>query len=240
MLLRTGWSSHVFRNDNLTIHLTHYFMRNLLQKKILLVLLCIPALAKAQFNKGDIFLGGTFSGSYSHSDHPEYGNTSSYKNSGKSISVYPSMGFFVNERFAVGPQLGLSHYTSESTSDTYVQKNRTNAYSVGVLGRYFFPISSQFLFTLSGDLYYSRSKARNENAAVGGSENTRTTKSYEVGLQINPTFLFFPSPHWGFEAGIGSVGYSHSQSLSDNSKQDNISVSYGSVYLGVAYYFRKS
>ena len=210
-------------------------MRKLLQKKILLILLCIPAMANAQFSKGDVFLGGNVTGSFFHNSQP--GNAT--KNSGNSISVYPNIGFFVNERFAVGAQLGLSHSKNEYTGNTYSQNSRANGYSVGALGRYFFPISPTFMFAISGNVYYSRSKNRTENTNVD-SESNVTTKDYQTGLQVSPTFLFFPSSHWGFEASIGSLGYAHSQGLSNNSKQDNVTANYGSVYLGVAYYFRKS
>lgn len=214
-------------------------MKTLLKKNILLILLCIPAMANAQFSKGDIFLGGNVTGSNSHASQPGNGNFYYNKNSTRSFSVYPTMGYFVNERFAVGGQLGFQHSVTEYTGNSLSQTNRTNGYSVGVLGRYFFPISSTFMFALTGDVYYSRNKNRVENTNAG-SESESTSKAYETGLQIIPTFLFFPSSHWGFEASIGSLGYAHSQNLSNSSKQDNVTLNYGYVSLGVAYYFRKS
>lgn len=66
------------------------------------------------------------------------------------------------------------------------------------------------------------------------------TESYQLGLSLWPSLIFFPSPKWGVEASFGSLTYSHSQNLSVDTNTNHFYLDYGTIQFGLAYYFRKS
>lgn len=196
-----------------------------------------PIVVHAQFSKGDAFLGGTLSGSYSDfSSAKNPMGLNYYVRSIYSYSISPTLGFFTSKRFALGGTISVGGSGTEIGPDTNMQKNYTTNGSVAVMGRYFFPLSEKFMFALTADVFYSRSKDDNAN----GDGSRSIDKSYSTGLHVKPTLLFFPSRRWGFEASVGSVQFVHDQSLTKDVKTDNFNATFGAVSLGVAYYFRKS
>ncbi|AYB30016.1 autotransporter outer membrane beta-barrel domain-containing protein [Chryseolinea soli] len=209
-------------------------------KKIFFLLLFAPILVKAQFNKGDVFLGGNISGAYSHSAPTGNDNGSNgQRYTGTSYTLSPTIGFFTSQRFALGGNIQYGRSSSDSKNDTNRQENHTATGSVSVLGRYFFPFNEKFSFALTGNIFYARSKSDSEYSGPNFYQQN-TNKSYSMGVVIKPTFLYFPSTRWGFEASIGSLQFVHDQSFTTHSKSDEFSTTLGTLSLGLAYYFRKS
>jgi hypothetical protein len=199
-----------------------------MKKLLLIFLLFLPALAKAQFHKGDAFIGGTFNVGYNKRVKSD--QSTGYTQT--SLSIYPQAAIFLNSRFALGGKLGFggSHLAYDN-SDYY---NRS--YGVGAFGRYFLLAREKFSIALTGTVTYDRTRTKNE-FDFG---DKYVTKMYSLGASIRPAFLYFPSPRWGFEASVGTLSYTHDQNLSYKNKTDNFNASYGDISLGVAYYFRKS
>jgi len=202
--------------------------RSLLILRLALPLLSVPFLAKAQFSKGDIFIGGNASAGYNR----QLENGPDTKQHGSRFSISPNAAVFVSPRFALGG--ALSVYRSHNQNSSYDAYSRI--YGVGVLGRYFLLAKEKFSIALTGTVGFNRTI----NKIKYSYSDASTGKSYSLVAAIRPTFLFFPSPRWGFEASVGTVSYSHGQSLSQDSKADNFNAGYGNFTLGVAYYFRKS
>jgi hypothetical protein len=206
-----------------TSNIIHYTM-----KKLLLILpLLLPVLVNAQFRKGDAFIGGTFNAGYSKrlKDEQIAGYTQ------VSFSSYPQVAVFLTPRFALGGTLGFggAHTTYESSD----YSSRT--YGVGALARYFLLAGEKFSIALTGTALYDRTRSKYETDF--GDHNVM--KMYSLSASVRPTFLYFPSPRWGFEASVGTLTYTHEQNLSRENKTSNFTASYGSISLGVAYYFRK-
>ncbi|SHH89976.1 hypothetical protein SAMN04488109_5930 [Chryseolinea serpens] len=213
-------------------------------KKIFFLLLLTPAVVKAQFSKGDAFLGGNVSGSYYHYAPVEnQRNLNYYRNTNYSYSLSPIFGFFTSKRFALGGNIEIGRTSTTNVYGTNLNsvKSQSTDGSVALLGRYFFTFNEKFLFALTGDVFYSKSQTTNKSA-----DGTETTdKSNSSGVHVKPTFLFFPSRRWGFEASIGSIEFVHSktvrgQSVMGDTKNDDFKATYGAISLGLAYYFRKS
>jgi len=198
-------------------------------KKLLLILpLFLPAVVNAQFHKGDVFIGGTFSAGYSTRLKDE--QFTGYKQT--TFSSSPQVAVFLTPRFALGGTLGFGGtHTAYDNSDYY---GRT--YSVGALARYFLLTGEKFSIALTGTALYDRTRSKYESD-VGDQD---IMKMYALSASIRPTFLYFPSPRWGFEASVGTLTYSHEQNLSYENKTNNFNASFGTISLGVAYYFRKS
>jgi lipopolysaccharide assembly outer membrane protein LptD (OstA) len=200
-------------------------------KYILLTLLVfVSLLSNAQFARGDKFIGGHFSFSTQQSSGGL--NDSESKNTWFELS--PSVGFFLNDKFAVGGRVAYSSNRQKNTDDFSTQEYKSHSVSIGAFVKRYFAISDNFFFVLSGNANYGRGVQVNES---GGSEIK--TKGHNIGMYISPSLLFFPSSKWGIEASIGSLSLNHYRDLSHDSKNTSFNVTYGTFSLGFAYYLRK-
>jgi hypothetical protein len=196
-----------------------------------LILLLTCHLASAQFVKGDKFIAGGYSVSVQNSST---GNGD--ENKQRSFQVYPEVGYFLNERNAVGG--GLNCYSGTSKYD-YGQGDFQN-YKIRRFGVYlfvkrYFSITEKFFFSIDGSVGYDRGRTTTETGS-----NESTSKSYNIGVTATPSLMFFPSPNWAIEGSIGSLGLTHSRGVSDKSKSTTFDLNYGSISFGFAYFFRKS
>jgi len=200
-------------------------------KKYLVTLLMItPLLSSGQFMKGDKFIGGTFRLSSQTPTKSNQGTTYEVKE----FSINPFMGFLINEKFAIGGQIGYSNFNSKYNDQTNQREYNSKGFSLGLNSRRYFSISEKFVFAISGYLNFSRGT---ETDITSTSESN--TQNYQIGTSLAPTFIFFPSPRWGLEASIGALSYSYSRNLSTDSDTSYFNFYYGTIKLGLAYYFRK-
>jgi hypothetical protein len=199
--------------------------------KQVITLLCIlfSLCAHAQFNKGDKFIGG----SIILLDRMDGENNSS-KNNEKSFGVSPAGGVFLNKNFAVGANVGYSYDAYEYFNGLNYNDQTYHMFTSEIFAKRFFTISDKFFFALKGGTSYTRNKRLYSNS---GSETTTT--SYTLGANVTPSFIFFPSSHWGIEAGLGNLSYAHLQQLSGSGKTDIFNFNAGSFSLGFSYYLRK-
>lgn len=208
-----------------------------MKNMLLPVLLLLSIITNAQFQKGDKTLGGTIS--FSDQDAS---NSPGSKNKYVDLSILPSVGFLMNEHFAIGGQLGYSFdYQKNENSTPYFFKRQLHTVSVGIFAKRYFIISEKFLFFMAGDLSFSRGTQKDtQRDFVTEVITETTTQNYNLALGFRPGFIFLPSPQWGIEASIGSVSGRYSKNLSTNESNNFISVYYGSIALGLTYYLRKS
>ena len=143
--------------------------------------------------KGNMLLGGSAGFSYSNaSSQYEYTDqnfmpiSQTNEVTDLSLSLYPSVGYFVADGLAIGiaPSLSLTHYKSAD--------NVYNAYAVGIapfIKAYF---TSGFFVSLQPGISYSTSKS--------GDDRTSTIQFY-----INPAlgYAFFINPKVSIEPSIG-------------------------------------
>jgi hypothetical protein len=105
---------------------------------------------------------------------------------------------------------------------------------VSFFAKKFFMVSDKFLFALKGDIQYGRGSNKSANRYSKEKE-----KSHSINTAVKPTFIFFPSSRWGIEAGIGSLGYFYKHGLASDYNDKGFSANFGSISLGLNYYFRK-
>lgn len=218
--------------------------------KIILPILLISCLAsRAQFNKGDKFIGGSLY--VSHQDSPTNFNTTAQTNA---LSLSPMVGFFLSEKFAVGGRIGLgslknSYETSVPvlnpqggyTFNIIRQEQTSDTYSAGAFGMRYFAITERILVTLRGDLSYYRKNTSNPvfNSTTGDLIKIKNN-SYKISASLEPSFIFFPSNHWGISVSLAAISYSYGYSLTYGQSTNEFYLNYGSLSLGLNYYFRKS
>ncbi|SHH89947.1 Outer membrane protein beta-barrel domain-containing protein [Chryseolinea serpens] len=193
-------------------------------KKLLWIIFLIPLVTHAQFKKGDVYLGGTFS----------------HYNAAGTFYITPFVGYFVNPRLALGADLQLSSSRSESAIQYADGIHQAVITSRGVVlslnARRLYTLSDKFFFALQGEIDYQRSFIKQE---VHELNSTTRYNFYGFGLVVSPRFIYFPSSRWSIEGGLGSLGCSFSRNLSNDTNTQSVGLNLGQVTLGFAYYFRK-
>jgi hypothetical protein len=145
------------------------------------------------------------------------------------------VGFFLNERYAVGGGLSYSSTLNEYEFGGGHQIRKTRGFGVHLFVKRYFLISEKFFFSMDGSVGYDRGRTTME---TGSTEST--SKSYNISMSATPSLIFFPSPNWAIEGSIGGLSLTHSRGVSDESKSTFFGLNYGSISLGFAYFFRKS
>jgi hypothetical protein len=202
-----------------------------MNKYLFTLLMITPLVSSGQFIKGDKFIGGTFR--LSSQTPTKSDQSSTYEVKG--FSIYPTMGFLLNEKFAIGGQIGYSYlntvYNKNQSSES---KYNSERFSLGLISRRYFSISDKFIFSINGQVNFDRGTETNTN-----STSESKNQNYQIWVSLEPCFIFFPSPKWGLETSIGSISYSYSRNLSTDLGQNYFNLNYGTINLGLFYYFRK-
>jgi hypothetical protein len=204
-------------------------------KKLIASLMAIaPAFAFAQFDKGTIFLGGTLSTLVQHVDAKPVGFPSSSR-SDVTFGISPSIGFFLNEKIAVGASVNYSKGTQNSDVSNISISTEQNSIGISPYVRYYTPISNSIYFAMHGSINFSRGNQTSSQNSFSTTDNS----FYTLGASIRPIFIFFPSAKWGIEASVASLGYTYMRSLPDTGSSSSLGLNAGSFTLGIALYFLK-
>ena len=206
-----------------------------MKKIIALSIVVAPYFAFAQFSKGQIYVGGSIATSLQNSNY-NYGNNSLNKSIYNSFSITPAIGFFLNPHISIGGSMGYSSYLQElDYGNNTFNKSQSHSFSINSIARYYFPLANSVYVAIQGQISFERGGTEYSN------ESGLTGKNpfYNVGLSFRPIFVFFPSPAWGIEAGVGSLGYNYQRYLPDVSSTNSFSINAGSFSFGLAYYFAK-
>jgi hypothetical protein len=195
---------------------------------------CSALQVNGQFAKGQKFITGNLSFEvHDWSSEFSVGNNVTSSN----INFQPALGFFLNDKIAVGGRVGYTFYRQKNVSNAnpgFETISKSRSYSVGGFVNRYFTISEKFYFRMTCDVGYFRSFQESESAI------SYKMKSHGFGINVQPSFIFFPSPAWGIEAGLGNLGYNFSRGLSDDSKGSSFDFDYGVFSLGFGYYFNRN
>lgn len=210
---------------------TNLIFKTMIHTSLFIVLFCACALVTgAQIQTGTQFVGGGIL--VSAQKAPENGN--GFQSNYSAVNILPVIGFILNERWAIGSQIGVGFSNQESRNGTQTLfKSNSKGITMAAVARRYFPLTEKFFLALDGRLQFDRGS---EMYSSGTSETT--SQSYEISSIISPVFIFFPTNRWGFEASIGSISYGYYRNLSTDSSSNNFGLNYGSVSLGIAYYFQ--
>lgn len=222
-----------------------------MKKFIALSLLLTPCFAFAQFSKGQVFLGGSLSASLFNNDIPATANSYSNSTKNNTLTLLPLVGVFLNQKIAIGGGVGYTaSYTESNHTNSYYdannnlitvpafQKDWGKGIYISSFARYYIPISPSFYFAALGQINFFRANFKSVQN-TGTQEITQEQPSYSIGLTLKPVLIFFPSPKWGIEASVGSLGYLYQRHLPNVSSANSVSLSAGTFSFGLAYYFAK-
>ncbi|MBS1487101.1 MAG: hypothetical protein JST43_05885 [Bacteroidetes bacterium] len=207
-------------------------------KKLLLFIFLIPFVCHAQFSKGEKFIGGSINASLSGTTF----NPAPTTNTSNYFYVAPSVGYFTDEKTAWGLALTYNNSYQKSQSGTSGSYNSSSGYTWGLnpfIKRYW-SLSNSIYFALKGQVGFTRGNSKNVSFnAFTSITSTSETPMYQLDAFVSPSFIFFPTPQWGIETGLSSVGYTYTRNLPNVSSSGTFGLNAGSISLGLAYYFGK-
>lgn len=185
-------------------------------KKIILAAIAVLGFASANaqttgFSKGDTFISGALS--------VDSQKTGDEKSNG--FIIEPKVGYFVTENIAIGGKLGFG--------SRKIDEIKTNDFTVGAFGRYYFTPASQFSVYGQAGVDFTSSKVKPSDV-----------KSNEVGANIGLGLSYFLSNHFAIEATWLGLGYNVNNNGGHGAEKTN-SFSFGTdlrdVSFGVVYKF---
>lgn len=185
-------------------------------KKILFCLLISAGFfANAQTEKGTLLVGVGFgSMSYTNSESTTtYSNTpTEYNSDGNSfsISINPSVSWFIADNFALGGGVSASFYTSNSDSSntgstaTSTSKSTQPAFYIGPMARYYFTKSTSGKPYVQGNFQIGISGGKSESeTSTGASSETTTHPKGDWNAGVSFGYEYFISSYVGLYASVG-------------------------------------
>lgn len=188
--------------------------------------------SRAQVEKNDWLLGGTFSfGANS-------GSSQGISNSSSNSNLNPELGWAAAKNSIIGFRGGLSTGTSKDNNDN---KMTTTSYSAGLFWKRLFPINEKvgWYGDLSGGYSYSKTRY---SYPVASSTQEYSANGYYA--SITPGVYYKPSGKVLLNAGIGGVNYGHSKSSNTSTGESKSNSFYvnllGYFTFGVSFIIGKS
>lgn len=205
---------------------------------LIAVWLSVTTTGFSQFTKGDKLLVGDFS---IQTEKRSNTSTMGSEYETRIYSINPTIGFFVNENVAVGFGLGYSNSFSKDVMPGYYKsEGNNNSFYAGFMVRRYVLLSEKFFFLIEGKLNYVRGENSTSYISYNNGFNIKgESKTDDFSAVVAPRFVFFPTPKWGIEAGIGSLSYSSTSTSNSNASTSRFNLNYGVFSLGFAYYIRQ-
>jgi hypothetical protein len=214
-----------------------------MQKFFVLVFICaFTQTSFSQFKKGEKAIGGSFS--FQTESNSSTRSTTTIISS-NAVSIVPKMLFFLNEKIAIGGSIGYS-WSENKNVNPFQVSTQTSTESTGInfIASRYFRLGEKVFFAINGSAGYLFSKTTSGFVPLSATIET-VSSSNGVTIIFQPSFIFFPLDNWGFEAAIGSIGYSFlAGKITDQYGPIDQSKSYFfanalSVSLGVNFFLRK-
>jgi opacity protein-like surface antigen len=184
------------------------------------------------FSKGDVFVTGSVG----------FGTTKTGDSKGNSFNFSPKVGFFVTENIAVGAELGFGSTKADNgangTTVTFTE-TKTNGFSGGVFGRYYFTPTSKFSPFANLGLGFGSNKTTNDSKLGSFSTSTESkNKTMNVGLGLG--FNYFVAPNWALEASWAGLTYNTNDNGGKGADKTNsfgLNANLSSINFGMLYKF---
>lgn len=151
---------------------------------------------KVNIDKGTWSFGGQLSLNLSNSESEYNGITQESDNSG--ISINPEVGYTINKNLIVGLGLGYAH---SENNDSNNFTNSRNTFSIYPYVKKFIPVNKNLLFSVRGEVRFSKTSYDNNNLL-----NNISDQTFFIGFR--PGITYFISDKLALEANIGALGYS--------------------------------
>lgn len=201
-------------------------------KKLVLSLIAVSALAfstQAQTEKGNFMIGGNVGFNSEKTDGAEKADLS--------LSLVPSVGYFIDNNLAIGT--GIGYQFDKSYNATAINSVKTQAFVVSPYARYYAG-SEQFKFF--GQLSVPMSFGNTKVSTDSGNNYFKTGNNNSIGVALSPGIAFFPSKKVGIEFSVNGISYNDNTLENRNgevitgNKNFNIGANFFSPKIGVQFY----
>ena len=172
------------------------------------------------FAKGSTFITGSVG----------VGSTKTGDVKSNNFSIAPSVGHFVSSNIAVGARLGFENVTN----DNGTIETKTNTFTAGVFGRYYWMPASKFSIFAELGVDYANASFDSD---VTGFEKS---KANGFGFEFAPGINYFLNNNFALEAKWGVLGYNSVKPDFDGAKATNnfnFGVNLSNINLGLVYKF---
>jgi hypothetical protein len=195
-------------------------------KKLVLAAIFINSLSivHAQNLNGKLFAGGSLGFDFMSADaNTDVGKYTNPK-ANQSYSINPSVGYYLNDKLAIGLQFGYNYATKNTLYLNYYGSPSsitatTETFSIAPLLRYTIPITDKFGFNINTTIPYSHSRntltdtssktssgTANGNIAIPNGNNSTSTS---FGLNVSPGFQWFVKDQFAIFGSFGAFSYSY-------------------------------
>ncbi len=159
---------------------------------VALLFSCLNGAAKAQFQRGDLMIGGSL-GASSGANF----NDGDLTSTGFSLSLNPSLGYFFSESAAFGitPGIGFSTQQSYRDGERFGDRQYNSNGAISLFYRKYYRLAEQFYFFFEPSASYS-----------GSSWGDIGSRGFTVG--ISPGVAFRISEKWLVETSFGGARFS--------------------------------
>lgn len=204
-------------------------------RKLLLALIIVTSAiaAKAQTQKGTLYLGGSVSYLDQKNDN---GNFNYYQN--LQISLRPTIGMFVSDKWAIGITPLYNYYRDSSFTQgpgyTSSSSSKSKLLGGGIDVRYYISLGQQFAFFPQFNGSYL--------TAVGKGKSDSDDHVFIA--TVSPNFAFFATKKIAINLAYGALMYRQERLFSQNGSASSKSEIFGlnvngGMNLGVSYHFTK-
>ena len=208
--------------------------------------------------KGQWIFGGTAAYSTHNNDNFKLLLLEDVSSVGYNVKVSPMVAYAVADNMAVGGRFnyGRTFMRIDSASLSFGDEQTgthlstdfyyalQHSYSAGAIWRYYIPLGKNKRFALFNEVQLSAGGSRAKFATDSPVRGT-FSKSFDVGLGVNPGIIAFASNVMAVEVNVGMMGiqYSHTKQVHNqvttgktNASYMNFSVNLLSIGLGVSFY----
>ncbi|WP_300670119.1 OmpW family outer membrane protein [Soonwooa sp.] len=206
-----------------------------MKKLLLFGALALFGAMNAQTEKGSWVIGGSTTLGFTTA-------TSKYKYQGESadgpkvssISVTPSVGYFVANNIAIGLDLGISSVTQKNEEDLYSEKNTTTTIAVMPTASYYFKSASNIIPYLGVGVGYASSNNKN-TYTENGNTNTDEGKVSGFAYKAKGGVVFLLNQNVGIDVGLSYMG---TNGKLDSNKDVKVNTGTFGVNAGVSVFFK--
>lgn len=136
---------------------------------------------------------------------------------GRTINLYPSVGYFVKDGLELGIGIGLSQYASKSEQEEGVFFSRNNNISFRTYARKYIILTEQLQLHGTGYATVGFGNGKIKNPSDSSSKLTQTSNDFGIG--IYPGLIYFATPKLGLTATFGSLSFSRTKEKPKDSQQ---------------------
>lgn len=184
-----------------------------MKKVTFIVIVCLVSLPlMAQPAGGKFFIGGHFS-LYGTVDKTKNGSTTEKDGSTTYFTLTPLLGYFLNDRIAVGAGIGFDTQIDKNPQSTNY-KNTTSKMVFNPFGRYYLISGTGGIFA-EASMGYSFGKNKNYTDAAVDEENV-----FGFSALISPGVYYYITPRLALEAKFGWFGFMSEVTNPGNDQKD--------------------